>query len=50
MRNYLIEYLKHLSDICKSVKFQYSILPVLVFEKSEEKKKLSIQKKLLQKK
>lgn len=42
----LIEYLKHLSDICKSVKFQYSILPVLVFEKSEEKKKLSIQKKI----
>ena len=42
----LIEYLQHLSEICKSVKNQYSVLPVLVFEKAEEKKKLSIQKKI----
>lgn len=43
---YLIEYLKHLSNICKSVKFKYLVLPVLVFEKFEEKKKLFIQKKI----
>ena len=42
----LIEYLKHLSDVCKSLKFQYSVLPVLVFEEFEKKKKLSIQKKI----
>ena len=43
---YLIKYLKHVSEICKSVKYQYSVLPVLVFEKIEEKKKLSIEKKI----
>ena len=43
---FLMEYLNHLSDICKYVKYQYLVLPVLVFEKSEEKKKLSIQKKI----
>ena len=44
--NYLIKFLKHVSEICKAVNYQYSVLPVLVFEKTEEKKKLSIEKKL----
>ena len=42
----LIKYLEHISEICKSVAHQYSVLPVLVFEKIEEKKKLSIEKKI----
>ena len=42
---YLIDYLIHLSEICKAIKYQYSVLPVLVFEKIEEKKKISIEKK-----
>lgn len=43
---YLINYLKHLSGICKAIKYQYSVLPVLVFEKIEEKKKISIETKI----
>jgi len=42
----LIEYLKHLSEISQSVMPQFSVLPVLVFEKTEEKKKLSIKKQI----
>ena len=42
----LIEYLKHLLEICKSLKKQFSILPVLVFEKIEEKKKIFIEKQI----
>lgn len=43
---FIIEFLKHVLEICKSVKYKYSVLPVLVFEKIEEKKKLSIEKKI----
>ena len=47
---FLIKYLKHVSKICESVRYQYSVLPVLVFENIEEKKKLSIEKKIESKK
>ena len=43
---FLIKYLEHVGEICESVKYQYSVLPVLVFEKIEEKKKLSIEKQI----
>ena len=43
---FLIGYLKHLTEICKSVEYKYSVLPVLVFEKFEEKKKFYIEKKI----
>ena len=41
---FIIKYLKHVSEICKSVEYKYSVLPVLVFENIEVKKKLSIEK------
>ena len=46
----ILSYLKHVEFICKSVKNQYSVLPVLVFEKSEKNKKDSIKNKVISEK
>ena len=43
---FLIKFLTHVSEICKAVKYQYSVLPVLVFENIEEKKHLSLEKQV----
>lgn len=43
---FLIEYLKHVSGICKSLRYKYTLLPVLVFEKIEEKKMLSVEQQI----
>ena len=47
---FILKFLGHVSDICKSVSKKYSVLPVLVFEQSENKKKLFIQNRLLSEK
>ena len=44
---FILKFLEHVADICKSVSKKYSVLPVLVFEQSENKKKLFIKNRLL---
>ena len=46
-QDYILSFLKHLSEICSLVKDRLSIVPVLVFEESENEKRISIQDKIL---
>tara|TARA_B100000886_G_scaffold305661_1_gene237523 strand:+ start:19700 stop:20515 length:816 start_codon:yes stop_codon:yes gene_type:complete len=47
---FILNFLKHVSKQCFLVKDKFLIIPVLVFEKSENHKKLSIEKKLIEEK
>lgn len=41
---FIIDFLNHILKICQSIQRKYLILPVLVFEKLENKKKIAIEK------
>jgi len=43
----ILSYLRHVSEICSVVRANYSIVPVLVFEKVEDEKRIYITKKLV---